>query len=519
MKRVIIMNGVYRDSITLLRISKEVQGSPGVRQAAVVMGTPLNLRVLRDSGFEPGETDGPGSDDLVVAIEADDEISAARSLEVAQSLLKGDEQAKGVAEGNPHTIAQASELDPRANLAVISVPGRFARREAVEALNRGLNVFLFSSNVSRSDERELKELALSKHLLMMGPDCGTAVIDHASIGFGNSLRPGEVGIVSASGTGLQQVATMVHAAGLGVSQAIGTGGADLSEEVGGLMTIEGIRRLEADPETKVIVLISKPPSGEVQKKVVEEVRSVSKPSVIVFLGTKERPSSDGKVHFARTLDGAAAAACSLLGHPITRPPEGERPSASIAKDEATKLAPGQRFVRGLYAGGTLCFEAQVVLSPMVGDVWSNSPLERRLTIQGEGGSTGNTVIDMGAEEFVIGRAHPMIDFTLRKMRFLTEARDPETAVILFDVELGVGSNPDPAGELVPAILEARRIASAAGRHLTFVASIVGTDQDFQGLTEQRRALADAGVILMGSNVEAAEVAGRIVENARRSGRA
>jgi FdrA protein len=512
-KRTLVKKGVYRDSITLLRLSKEVGNVAGVQSAAVVMGTPLNKRVLKDMGFGGPETLQAATDDLIIAIEAKDSGSIDAALAETEKLLSNQQVPAG-AKPASLDLQGALSADPDANLAVISVPGAYAKREAMKAIRAGLNVFLFSSNVSRPDELELKSLAREKQLLMMGPDCGTSIINNKVLGFGNAVRPGGIGIVSASGTGLQEVSCALHALGLGISQAIGTGGGDLSDEVGGITTLQALELLSKDSDTKVIVLISKPPGRKTMAKVLAFAKKVRKPMVINFLGVDLAEMQTSRHVAAKTLDEAAMKAAELSGTKV-KAPSWTGPLSTRAHEEASHLSSSQRYVRGLFSGGTLCYEAQILLASAVGGVYSNAPFDKKLKIDGTEKSKQNCCIDMGADEFVVGRAHPMIDFTLRKMRILQEAKDPETAVILIDVVLGIGSNPDPAGELVPAIREAKRISQANGGHLTVVAALVGTDGDFQGLSKQTRALEDVGVVVCRSSAEAATMAG-LVTSARRS---
>jgi FdrA protein len=507
-RTLLVKKSTYRDSISLLRVTKEVAALAGVRQAAVVMATPLNLRVLAEIGFGGAELKQAGTDDMVIAIEAEDVSSLDRARAQTESLLTS---ADSVVQGEalPTSLAEAMASLPDANLLVLSVPGRYAKHEAMKAMAAGLDVFMFSSNVSKKDERELKEDARRRHLLLMGPDCGTSIINHKVLGFGNAIREGPIGIVSASGTGLQQVATLVHKSGLGISQAIGTGGGDLSDEVGGITTSEAFSLLERDRGTKVIVLISKPPGAKTMNSVLRMVRQSRKKVVVSFLGASPSRVALGKQLGAATLDHAADLACSLVKGGETNRRVSRPGDPKIAFAEASRLALSQKYVRGLFAGGTLCYEAQVVLRPLVGNVWSNAPIDPRFRLGGQERSKGHTCVDMGAEEFVVGRAHPMIDFTLRKMRILEEAKDPETAVILLDLELGIGSNPDPAGELVPTVRKARAQARDARRYLSVVASVVGTDDDFQGLERQEKALTAEGVLLASSNAAASSIAALI----------
>ena len=302
----------YRDSISLMKISNSISKLPGITQAAVVMATELNRRVLSEAGFVDAAIGRAANSDMIVAIEAKDAASLDAALTETERLLSPGEKPAGE-KAPPTSLEEALELVPDANLAVISVPGQFAKREAMQALARGLNVFLFSSNVSREEEVELKKVAKEKRLLLMGPDCGTSIINHKVLGFGNTIREGTIGLVSASGTGLQEVTTLIHKAGLGISQAIGTGGGDLSEQVGGVTMIQGFELLEADEQTKVIVLISKPPAPGTMEKVLEVARRSRKPVVVNFLGADVSPSLLGKLRLANTLDDAARVACELAG--------------------------------------------------------------------------------------------------------------------------------------------------------------------------------------------------------------
>jgi len=505
-RSVIVKKGSYRDSITLMKISNEVAVLKGIKQAAAAMATPLNKRLLKDIGFQSKEIQGAGPEDMIVAVEGEDASSVSAGLQTIEELLaakeSGSHEDRAVL---PTTLEEAIQQMPDANLALISVPGEFAAREASKALDKGLNVFLFSSNVPVDKEVELKQRAIRRGLMVMGPDCGTAIVNRVVLGFGNVVNKGSIGLVSASGTGLQQVSTLIDEAGLGISQALGTGGRDLSDEVGAATTIQSLGLLASDPDTKTIVVISKPPAGKTMGKVLEEAGRIPKPVVINFLGkTPFAPPPNCTV--ASTLEAAALSAVSLssggsgLSLTLSRARKEARESAL---KESASLSASQRYVRGLYSGGTLCYEAQVVMGPLLGQIASNVPLGGSSVLKDANRSVKHSCVDLGAEEFVVGRAHPMMDYTVRKLRILQEARDPETAVILLDVVLGYGSNPDPAGQLIPTIKDALSIATKAKRHLCFVASLVGTAGDPQGLKDQSRRLTEAGVLLLPSNAEAA----------------
>jgi FdrA protein len=508
-RKIVVKKGTYRDSITLMKISNTILGLTGVTQAGVVMATPLNIKFLADVGFRGGEIASATTDNLIIAIEAKDMATLDAAIEETESMLSTSAMPAPGGQPAARNLAEALTGMPDANLVVISVPGQYAKREAIQALGKNLNVFLFSSGVSRDDELELKTLAREKGLLMMGPDCGTSIINGKVLGFGNIIRPGSIGIVSASGTGLQEVTTLIHKAGLGVSQAIGTGGGDVSEQVGGITMIQGIELLEANVETKTIVLISKPPAQTTMEKILNTARHCAKPFVVNFLGGDLTADMLGELKSASTLEDAVRVACELAGKSPPASDTSPKNMVSLARTEYTKLAASQRYVRGLFSGGTLCYESQVILQPALGEVFSNAPVKPENRISGDAPSKKHSCIDMGAEEFVEGRMHPMMDFSIRNRRILQEARDPETAVLLIDVELGFGSNPDPAKELVPVIREARALANKEGRYLSVVASVIGTEGDFQDLVKQEKNLREAGVQIMPTSAQAAKLSALI----------
>ena len=518
-RRLEVRSEIYRDSITMLRVSNELAKLDGVSQAAAVMATQLNKKLLRDIGFTGANVDSAKSDDMIIAIEATTKKLLEQAFSKADELILAKPSTSSVGNALPNTLdAAVSEME-NANMVLISIPGRYAKSETLNAINKGLNVFLFSSNVSIEDELELKKRAISSHLLMMGPDCGTSIINDTILGFGNVLRPGPVGIVSAASTGLQQVSTLLDRQGIGISQGIGTGGNDLSDEVGGLMMIEGMRLLNDDPQTKIIVLISKPPGQKTEERVLEEASKCNKPVVINFLGSGKIESRIGNNCVAtRTLEEAAKLASEKLasnGPWIGGNFDSEENQKAVAR-EWNRLAPLQKYIRGLYSGGTLCYEAQMIMIPFIGEIRSNAPLNKTGRIEGESDISGHHIcIDMGAEEYVVGRAHPMIDYTLRKLRILKEAKDPETAVILLDIVLGYGSNPDPSAELIPAIIQAKKLADDDGRYLSVVASLVGTKNDPQQLDYQEKRLREAGVLLLSSNAQAALAAAQIANRGKK----
>jgi succinyl-CoA synthetase alpha subunit len=505
----LVIKNAYHDSVFLMALAGKARSLPGVEDVSCVMGTPENRTILDDAGLLEAQGRGAGPNDLVVAVRAGTDDNAAAALDhVREALASQTGRSTHRQDYAPRTLDAAVSVAGGANLALISVPGRYAPRETRKALERGLNVFLFSDNVSIQDEVQLKSIAASRNLLLMGPDCGTAIIDGIAIGFANVVRRGSVGIVAAAGTGLQEVACLLDASRCGVSQAIGTGGRDLKQEVGGITTLQGIARLAEDPDTRVLCVVSKPPDPAVADRVVAALQACGKPAVACFVGAPPR-EPNGAVAFVSDLTAAARAAAALAC--------GEDPASASGVDaELVALAesvvarlPGRRqHVRGLYSGGTLCYEALHILSRHLGEVWSNTPLPRGKRLKDARTSFRNTVVDLGDDEFTVGRPHPMIDHRLRNERLVREARNEDVGVILLDVVLGHGAHPNPAGAMAASVRE----AVAAGPAV--VASITGTRADPQGYDLQKRTLQDLGVTVLPSNTKAALFAALVANRGR-----
>jgi succinyl-CoA synthetase alpha subunit len=471
------------------------------------MATAGNLALLREAGLAIGDVEA-GPNDLLVALDGEEEALEA-ALDAAEAELNrapAVAQAGGPRQIPPRSLEMGLGKLPTANLALISTPGDYAAAEAMKALRLGLDVMLFSDNVALADEIALKRYARAHDLLVMGPDCGTAIIGGVPLGFANVVRRGDIGAIAASGTGLQQVTCLIDRWGKGISQAIGTGGHDLHASVGGITMLQGIEALSADPATRVIVLISKPPHPEVAERVLEAAGKSGKPIVVNFLGADPETVRRANVHPVRTLEDAARLAVALAGGEADAQPGAARSEVALA---VPQLAPGQRYIRGLYSGGTFCYEALLLLSETFGGVASNTPLEPERMLVDVWRSERHTVIDLGDDAFTRGRPHPMIDQTLRRERILQEAADPEVAVILFDVVLGYGAHPDPAPELAVALEQARAVVAAAGREVALVASVCGTAGDPQDLARQEAVLKNAGVLLAESNAQALRLAAAI----------
>jgi succinyl-CoA synthetase alpha subunit len=498
-----IQKGAYYDSVTLMNVGKQIVAMDGVVDAAIVMGTRENKAILAASNLLTPEFEKASDTDMLIGInlsadEQADDIFAAVDEALANARKKGDEGA----EFTPMSLDGALDILPDANLAMISVAGRYAGELAMGAIEKGLHVMLFSDNVPLETEIALKKAAQQKGLLVMGPDCGTAIINGVPLAFANVVEKGNIGVVAASGTGLQEVSCIIANQGCGISQAIGTGGRDVKEDVGGIMFIEALKALAADDSTDVILLVSKPPHPTVLSAIREVTDGIDKPVVSIFLGAE--PDNDLS---ARTLEEAALKAVALAEDrevSTVAPYLAERQAdiLRLAEREAAKRRPGQRFIRGLFSGGTFCSEAQILFAGSLAEVFSNAPTANSQPLADIMTSTGHTVIDMGEDEFTVGRPHPMIDFSLRNKRITDEANDPETAVILLDVVLGYGSNMDPASEL-------ESVVKAACNKVCVVCSVTGTDRDPQNLQHVQQVLSDAGAIIMPSNAAACELAGAI----------
>jgi succinyl-CoA synthetase alpha subunit len=497
-----------------MRVSREMETTPGVQRAAAMMGTPQNLALLREAGLLTAEGDGAGPSDLVLAVLADDPEAARAAMAAGEAALVPPTQTAGTNRARPRSLETALRRRPDSSLALISVPGVHAGHEARKALRAGLDVMLFSDNVPLAMEVALKRLARERGRFLMGPDCGTAIINGVPLGFANAVPRGRIGIAAASGTGLQEVACLIAAGGEGISHAIGVGGRDLCEAVGGLMMESALEALAADAGTAAVCIAGKPVGSALLERLAGWAERTGKPCVAHFPRT-DVPGDGGRHtalvgadfprggwHVAATLENAAHAAIALARGQMPMEVGFGRPAGEIsalADDAMATLGSGQRFVRGVYAGGTLAWEAVAVLSSELGGV---AP-----TVAG--GGEGHRVVDLGQDDLTVGRPHPMIDGAVRREWIGREGRDPGTAVLLLDVVLGHGAHRDPAGEVLPALRAAREARRGRREDLVIVASVCGTDADPQNRSAQVRALEASGVIIMPSNAQAARLAALI----------
>jgi len=517
-----VRSGAYYDSVVLMQLQRSLAALPGVLDAGVVMGTDANKDILAQSGLLTPEAQAALADDLVIVVCAEDDAAAQAALDQVNALLTQRREAV-VQEYHPRSLESAVQMMPEAQWVLVSVPGRYAAGVARQALRLGKNVFLYSDNVPLDDEVSLKQMAAGKGLLVMGPDCGTAIVNGIGLGFANRVRRGPIGVVAAAGTGLQAVTSRIHQLGSGITHGLGTGSRDLSEAVGAVTARQGLDLLSRDPETQVIVLVSKPPSPQVADDLLQLARSTGKPVVVDFIGYSP-PVRGGKrggqvdnLHFVTSLDEAAELAVQEAGGKEQGSKEQgskEQGNKGAICDPATlrPCDPAQRYLRGLFSGGTLAYEALLILQGYLPGVYSNVPLKKEHRLANSLVSQEHTIVDLGEDEFTVGRLHPMMDNDLRLRRLHQEADDPEVAVILLDVVLGYGAHPDPASELAPAIAEARAKAEQAGRHLEVVAVVVGTDEDPQDFDAQVQQLEEAGAQVETSNEAAIHYVGRLLQS-------
>jgi FdrA protein len=500
--KVEIRSGAYYDSVILMQLQRELAALPDVIDAGVVMGTEANKNILSQNNMLSPEGETAGPEDLLIVVQAPSEKVALNALRQVDDLLTRRRQAADH-EYRPKSIETAAEMAPDARWALVSVPGRYAADVTRTLLNLEKNVFLYSDNVTLEDEIAIKQAAREKGLMVMGPDCGTAIVNGVGLGFANQVHRGPIGLVAASGTGLQAVSVRIHQLGSGITHAIGTGGRDLSDAVEAITAFQGLDLLRRDPDTQVIVLISKPPSATVAEKLVQAARLSGKPVVVDFIGYASPVRQVENVFYAASFDETAELAVKLASASSE-----VAPSTEV---DASAFSSTQRYLRGLFSGGTLAYETLLILQAYIPGVYSNVSLKEELRLPDALVSQENTIVDLGEDEFTVGRLHPMMDNDLRIRRLEQEASDPEVAVLLLDVVLGHGAHPDPASELAPAIQSALETASKTSRHLEAVAVVIGTDEDPQGLDAQISQLEAAGAKVWTSNEAAARYVGRLIQ--------
>lgn len=530
-----IQPNLYKDSVALMRVAQRLLSMPEIVNATLQMGNPANKDILSEAGLLTDAVKDAGPSDIMVVVQAHNQQACETAVQQCHAQLSGQNQIAGSAGADgletqlaAKTIAMGlqrwSSEAVAANLVQISVPGAYAAAEALKAVKQGLNVFLFSDNVPLEQEVMLKAEATRRGVLVMGPDCGTAMIGGVPLGFANVVRRGHIGLVAASGTGLQEVTTQIDRLGathaIGVSHAIGTGGRDVYAAVGGATMLQGIKLLAADPQTHVLAIVSKPPAPEVLEKVLAALVAAGRPAVVAFLGSSPQSASK-HIHFADTLVDCAAMAVKLAKQQRKlRAVPGQRlaESKGVARQsdypipKLPRFASTQRYLRALFSGGTYAAEAQIIWSKTRGmKVWSNVAIDAAFDLPNpRQNSLEHTALDLGDDAFTVGRPHPMIDQAARIERLLLEAADPTVRVILLDVVIGWGAHADPARELAKAITQAKAIAKRGGRHLAVVGFVCGTEADPQVLSRQEAQLLAAGMVLAPNSASAAWLAGQWV---------
>ncbi len=498
-----VFRATYLDSVLQMAGTRAMLELDGVDWAAAAMATPANVDTLVEKGFDKADLGGAGANDLFVAASAADDDAAEKALAVGEDKLfaarsSSSASASGAEARPPRTLDEAIDLQAGTNVAVVSVPGDYAALEAHKALSAGLHVLLFSDNVSVDDEVELKDRATECGRLVMGPGAGTAMLGGTGLGFANVVEPGRVGVVAAAGTGAQEAMSLLDRWGVGVSHVVGLGGRDLTDAVDGRMAKLAVAAMRDDPGTDAILLVSKPPSERVAREVVRLAGDT--PMVASLVGLSAQLDLPDGVTVVTTLEEGVLRTLDVLGLELPDVTEG---LAEAVEAACSRLGEGRTLVRGLFSGGTLCYESLVILSELLGPVWSNTPLDKRYGVPAPDGS--HVCLDLGEEEYTKGRPHPMIDPEAR-IEFMREAgEEDDVAVVLLDVVLGHGSHPDPAGELGPVCADI--VAGGAGPQV--VAYVLGTDGDPQGWDRQRAALLEAGCVVTATAARASLAAAAI----------
>ena len=505
-----VVRGAYYDSVTLMLVAKELNKIEGVRSSSLSMGTEANYKIMTGGGFDLTAIDASPAD-LIIGIQGDDGDILKEALSTAKEYLANPPWKKdsGPSDYKPKSLDGAISIVPDANIAIISVAGRYAADIAMDCLSKDLNVMIFSDNVPLDREIELKKFAEEKGLLVMGPDCGTVIIRGKALGMANACPTGPVGIVAAAGTGLQEVHVQLERRGVGTLHGIGTGGRDVKSEVGGIMVLSAMEALANDYEIEVLLVVGKPPAKDVEERIVALAERAGKPVVLGFVGGSAK-GDKSSVYLCSELEESAAVAAALVKK--TSPDEARKSLRDEEELEAASAAKkiGKRkgYLRGLYAGGTLCYEAQLIASELLGPIWSNSPFDKKMQLEDSLKPKEHSIIDYGEDEFTQGKLHPMIDVSFRCERIIAEAKDPAVGVILMDVVLGYGCHEDPATFIAEAVSEAKK---SCGDRVAFIASVCGTDADPQNASAQKKKLEEAGIFVCNSNARAVRLAAMLID--------
>jgi FdrA protein len=540
-QNVLVKQNYYRDSLELLRLSDEIKRYPGIVEASLVMGTKTNKEILIKLGFPTQHITKAESSDMIIALRANDADVLLATNPKIEAILRGTsgEQPLSMDQystSERHDLESVLNSVKDINIALISVPGEHVRGLALKLIDEGIHQQIFSDHVSMDDELEIKRYAVKNHVLILGPGAGTSFINGIGIGFSNAVTAGPVAIVAAAGTGLQEVSTLLDHCGIGVRHGLGVGGNDPKEKIGGLMMSEALKMLDECEDIDVINIVSKPPALSVQQKIIgHAARHGKKKYVMTFIGGSNAYSENARVKkvssvrmgtrqpnkiiIASTLTSSVFATANQIANINKSEPTIDTVYVKIeelkriVETERKRLKNEQKYLRALYTGGTFAYETQVILNGLaIRPLYSNAPLTKSQLLQDAMRSFKNSVIDLGEEEFTKGRAHPMIDPTIRKLRIVEEASYEDVAVILLDFVLGYGSNPDPVGSTIEEIRKAKLVAAKARRHLSIVAHVCGTRRDPQGYDRSLIRLKDAGVLVLPTNAFAAIAAAGIVAN-------
>lgn len=538
-QNVVVKHNYYRDSLELLRLSDEIKRYPGIMEASLVMGTKTNKEILIKLGFPILDVAKAESSDMIVALRAKDTDVLFATIPKVEAILRGTggEQSLHMdhsSDNERNDLDSVLSSTKDINIALISVPGEHVKGLAFKLIDKGIHQQIFSDHVSLDDELEIKKYAVKNHVLILGPGAGTSIINGRGIGFSNAVTTGPVAIVAAAGTGLQEVSTLLDHCGIGVRHGLGVGGNDPKEEIGGLMMSEALKMLDDCEDIDVINIVSKPPAANVLQKIVDySTRHGKKKYVMTFIGSspplenfrakevgstrRKHTNQSNKIIVANTLTSSVFAMAKQISNiykyessidPIYVKIEDLK---RIVMTERKRTKSEQKYLRALYTGGTFAYETQVILDGLdIRPLYSNAPLANTQLLQNAMKSSNHSVIDLGEEEFTKGRAHPMIDPTIRKLRIIEEASKDDVAVIVLDFVLGYGSNPDPVGSVIDAIRNAKLMAVEAKRHLSIVAHVCGTQRDPQGYEESLTRLKDAGVLVLPTNAFSAIAAAGIV---------
>lgn len=507
--KIVIKTNTYRDSLILMKISNTIREMDGIKSCSVLLASEQNKTTLVGEHLLTEEVKKAGPNDLLIVVDAETKEIAEVAYEKIELMLSKGRLISANPDDSCRTVEEAIEKMPGANLALLSIPGKYVKKEAMKILEKGINLHIFSDNVPFEEELQLKQYARQNGLIVMGPDCGTANISGCALAFANKVRKGPIGLVGAAGTGIQEVSTLIHRWGSGVSHAIGTGSNDIKNEIGGITTIDGLKKLDSDSETKIIVIVCKPPAVETEKEILKVVQQCSKPVVVNFLGGDLEAASQYGGIPARTLEEAAWKAVNLVktsGGILPIFTGNTEEIIAQAQKEWSRLNDAQKYIRGTYSGGTLANEACLITSDYFDSVHINTSLRFASRLADTSKSIGHTFIDLADDEFTVGKPHVMAEPAMRFDRILQEANDPETAVLLMDIVIGYGVHQDPAGAVFSTLMKAKALASSSGRYLPIIASICGIDEDPQSRALQANKLRGAGVIVMPTNAQAARIA-------------